>query len=404
MSSPLDGIKVIEVANWLAAPAAAALMADLGADVIKVEPPGGDAFRGFPVASLGYAHDFALNPAFELDNRGKRSVTVDLEKPGGPELVKRLAADCDIFLTNLIQRRRLRYGLTFEDVSAVNPRVVYASFSGYGTRGPDEDRPGFDYAAFWARSGVMGLLAEPDAPPPLCRGGQGDHSTATNILAGTLAALIQRDRSGVAQHFETTLQASGMYTIGADYSAALVARMHPPRISRRQPTHPAWNSYRCRDDRWILLVHTTPFPRYWGALCRAVGRPEWADDERWNTLPGLIAHSAELTAELDEIMSTRDLADWGRRFDAESLIWSAVATLTEGIEDSQAREMGWFTTLEHPEAGPFETLDTPFKIYGSDVGAREAAPAPGADTFDVLAEAGISDADLDRLAVDGVLG
>jgi len=404
MSAPLDGIRIVEVANWLAAPAATALMADLGADVIKVEPPGGDAFRAFPIQALGYPYPFQFNPAIELDNRGKRSVTIDLDKPGGPELVKQLASTADVFLTNLIQRRRVRFGLTFEDIREVNPKIVYASFSGYGAHGPDQDRPGYDYAAFWARSGIMGLLGEPDAPPPLCRGAQGDHSTSLNILAGVLAALLQRERTGEAQHMETTLQASGMWTIAGDYSAALVARMDPPRISRHAPTHPAWNSYLCADGRWVLFVHTQPFPFYWGAICRAIGKPEWADDERWNALPGLLAHSAQLTAMIEPIIAGRPLADWAARFDAEGLIWSPVSTVTEGVNDPQAREMGWFTTIDHPTAGPFETLDTPFKLYGTDTGARGPAPAAGQHTFDVLAELGIEGEALDRLAVNGVLG
>src|SRR6185503_5261653 len=218
--APLDGIRVLEVANWLAAPAAGALLADLGADVIKVEPPGGDVFREFVLRSMGYRHDFATNYAFQLDNRGKRSVTVALDRPGGPALLRRMSERVDVFLTNLVQQRRERYGLTYDEVRAVSPRIVYASFSGDGTRGPDRNRPGFDYAAFWARSGLMGLLGEPPSPPPLCRGGQGDHTTALNILAAVLAALRLRDQTNEAQHCEVTLQATGMWTLAGDIQAA----------------------------------------------------------------------------------------------------------------------------------------------------------------------------------------
>ncbi|MEZ4480989.1 MAG: CoA transferase [Dehalococcoidia bacterium] len=181
-----------------------------------------------------------------------------------------------------------------------------------GATAPTWDRPGFDYAAFWARSGIMGLLGEPGSPPPLCRGGQGDHAAALSILSGVLAALLQRERTGESQHMETTLQATGMWTIAADYAAALMAKVDPPRISRTTPTHPAWNSYRCADDRWVLMVHAVPFPHYWPAVCRAIDRPEWADDERWNSLPGLIAHCRELTAQMDEIIRARTLAEWSR--------------------------------------------------------------------------------------------
>ena len=258
MAAPLEGIRVVEVANYLAAPSAGALMADMGADVIKVEPPGGDVYRAFELASLGYDHDFATNYAFELDNRGKRSITVDLEAPGGPALVRRLAAGADVFLTNLIQRRRERFALTIEELQAANPSLIYASFSGYGTEGPDADRAGFDYAAFWARSGLMSLLGDPGAPPPLCRAGQGDHTTALNLLAAILAALRLRDQSGEGQVVDVTLLGTGLWTIGTDLAAALQAGHQPPRHDRERPPNALWNSYRCADGRWLLLVMLQP--------------------------------------------------------------------------------------------------------------------------------------------------
>jgi crotonobetainyl-CoA:carnitine CoA-transferase CaiB-like acyl-CoA transferase len=403
MTAPLSGIRVLEVANWLAAPAAGALLADLGADVIKVEPPEGDVFRGFLLRSMGYTHDFATNYAFQLDNRGKRSVTVALDKPGGPELVRRLAAGSDVFLTNLIQGRRVRYGLTWEDVRAVNARILYASFSGYGTRGPDENRPGFDYAAFWARSGLMGLLGEPPSPPPLCRGGQGDHTTALNILAAVLAALRLRDQTNEAQHVEVTLQGTGMWTLAGDLQAALVAREQPTRHVRTQPANPIWNSYQAGDGAWILLVMPQPDP-YWPRFCAMVGRPGWATDPRYDTMQERRAHNVELTREIDALFAAHDLAHWSAKLDEHGLIWAPVATLTDVIDDPQVREMGWFTTLEHPVHGRFETLAAPFKIYGADVAARGPAPEAGEHTFEVLAELGVGDEELARLAVEGVIG
>jgi len=403
MTAPLSGIRVLEVANWLAAPAAGALLADLGADVIKVEPPEGDVFRGFLLRSMGYTHDFATNYGFQLDNRGKRSVTVALDKLGGPELVRRLAARSDVFLTNLIQGRRVRYGLTWEDLRAVNPRILYASFSGYGTRGPDENRPGFDYAAFWARSGLMGLLGEPPSPPPLCRGGQGDHTTALNILAAVLAALRLRDLTNEAQHIEVTLQATGMWTLASDLSAALVAREQPTRHERSRPANPIWNSYRAADGAWILLVMPQPDPVYWPRFCAMMEKPEWARDPRYETLLGRRAHNVELTCQIDALFAARDSAYWAAKLDAFGLIWAPVARLTDVIADPQVREMGWFRTLEHPAFGRFETLDTPFKIYGADVRARGPAPDAGEHTFEVLAELGVGDEELAALAADGVI-
>jgi crotonobetainyl-CoA:carnitine CoA-transferase CaiB-like acyl-CoA transferase len=403
MTAPLSGIRVLEVANWLAAPAAGALLADLGADVIKVEPPAGDVFRGFLLASQGYDHDFETNYAFEVDNRGKRSVTVALDRPGGPALVRRISEKVDVFLTNLIQQRCVRYGLTYEDISAVNPRIIYTAFSGYGRRGPDRDRPGFDYAAFWARSGLMGLLGEPPSPPPLCRGGQGDHTTALNILAAVLAALRVRDRTGRAQLVEVTLQGTGMYTLALDLQAALIAHEQPRRHERTRPANPIWNSYRCSDGQWVLLVMPQPDP-YWPSFCAMIGRQEWARDPRYDTLLKRRTHTVELTRSIDAIFAQHDRDYWATQLDAHGLIWAPVATLPDVIDDPQAREMGWIATIEHPTLGAFETLGTPFRIYGADVGPRGPAPSSGEHTFEVLAELEVDDEEIARLAADGVIG
>ena len=401
--APLQGIRVLEVANWLAAPAAGALLADLGADVIKVEAPGGDVFRGFLLSSMGYQHDFQGNYAFELDNRGKRSVTVALDKPGGPALVRRMSERADVFLTNLIHQRCVRFGLTYEDVCAANPRIVYTAFSGYGTRGPDRNRPGFDYAAFWARAGLMGVLGEPPSPPPLCRAGQGDHTTALNILAAVLAGLRLRDQTNESQHVEVTLQGTGMYTIATDLQAALIAREQPSRHDRTRPPNPIWNSYRCRDGEWLLLVMPQPDP-YWPRFCAMIGQSEWATDPMYDTLAKRREYTVELTRSLDAIFATHDRAHWATQLDAHGMIWAPVATLTEVIDDPQVREMGWITTVAHPEFGTLETIGTPFRIRGADIGPRAAAPAAGAHTFDVLAELEIGDEEIARLATEGVIG
>jgi crotonobetainyl-CoA:carnitine CoA-transferase CaiB-like acyl-CoA transferase len=252
-------------------------------------------------------------------------VTVALDRPGGPELVRRLSEKVDVFLTNLIQQRRVRYGLTWDDLRAVNPRVIYASFSGYGTRGPDENRPGFDYAAFWARSGLMGLLGEPPSPPPLCRGGQGDHTTALNILAAVLAALRVRDKTDAGQHVEVTLQGTGMWTLAGDLQAALIAREQPARHVRTAPANPIWNSYRARDDKWLLLVMPQPDP-YWPHFCAMIGRPAWTSDPRYDSLFKRREHTVELTAEIDRLFAEHDLAHWAATLDAHGLIWAPVAS------------------------------------------------------------------------------
>lgn len=404
MAAPLDGIRVIEVSSWIAAPASTALMADLGAEVIKVEPPGGDDLRAFSLRSYGLDFDFATNYIFELDNRGKKSITVDLGKPGGPELVQKLGASCDVFVTNLIARRAARYGLTYEDVLRTNPGVVYASISGFGSKGPDQDRPGFDVSAFWARSGIMSMIGEPDAPPAQCRGGQGDHTTSLNLLAAVLAGLRMKDQTGEGQRVEVSLQGTGMWTLAGDFAAALVSKQQAPRMSRDAPGHPVWNHYLCGDDRWVLLVNPIPFPKAWPQFCEMLGKPEWIADERYQDIPGLVANSAELTAAASAVFATRTSAEWGAEMDRRGLISALVAKTPEVIDDPQVREMGWITEVESEEFGSYETLNTPFKLYGTDTGVRGPAPSAGQHTFDVLADYGITDNELDKLATDGVLG
>jgi crotonobetainyl-CoA:carnitine CoA-transferase CaiB-like acyl-CoA transferase len=403
MAAPLEGIKVVEVANWLAAPSAAALMRDLGADVIKVEPPGGDVYRGLDLRVIGYDHDFALNYGFELDNRGKRSVAIALDRPGGPELVHRLCERADLFLTNLTQPRRERYRLTEDAVCAVNPRIVYTSLTGYGTRGPDATRPGFDYAAFWARSGIMGTLGEPPSAPPLCRGGQGDHSTALNVLAASLAALRLRDRTREGHRVDVTLYETGIWTIGADFSAALVSRQQPKRHDRNAPANPIWNSYSTSDERWILLVMVAPDP-YWPRFCATIGKPDWASDERYDSGAKRAEHTRELTREISERFAAHPYAYWARRLDEHGLIWAPVAELPQVIDDAQARELGVFETIEHPKAGPFETLRTPFSIRDADIAARGPAPETGAHTREVLAELELGADEIAELSAKGVIG
>jgi crotonobetainyl-CoA:carnitine CoA-transferase CaiB-like acyl-CoA transferase len=403
MKAPLEGIRVLEVANWLVAPCTAALMVDMGAEAIKVEPPGGDALRTFDMKTLGYDYDFAGNYVFELDNRGKRSITIDLEKPGGPELVQRLAQDVDVFVTNLIQSRRERYRLTPEQIHAINPTAVYASFSGYGTRGPDAARPGFDYAAFWARSGVMHSLTLPNSPPPLCRPGQGDHTTTLNLLAGVLAALRLRDATGEGQLVDTTLMGTGMWTIGTDLASVLIAKQQPPPHDHAAPGNPLHNAYECSDGRWVQLVMPQP-DRFWAAVCEMLELQEWATDTRYDSITKRREQTRDLTLGIAERFLQHDFVYWEKQLDAFGLIWAPVSTLPDLIDDPQVREMEIFAEIDHPELGRFETMNTPFQIAGADISVRGPAPGPGQHTVEILQEAGLDDDEVATLAADGVFG
>ncbi len=404
MVAPLEGIRVVEVANWLAAPSAAALMADLGADVVKVEHPGGDSWR----RPLMYSQKSDFDPEtdvdapFELDNRGKRGIALALDRPGATEVIHQMVEQADIFITNLTAPRIERYDLSFERLQTINPKLIYVVLTGYGTRGPDQAKTGFDYSAFWSRSGIMSLIGEPDGPPIPCRPGQGDHATSLNLLSGTLAALRLRDLTGEGQRVEVTLQRTGVWTIGADVSAVLITESQPGRINRVTPSNPLFNSYETADGRWLMLVMPTG-DRHWGPLCRALGRGDWLGDERYATLAGRAEHSAELTANMAEVISRRSLADWTPRFNAESLTWAPVAELPEVISDPQMDEMNAWADISGPQ-GSFRTLNTPFDIRDADIGPRGPAPRTGEHTHDVLRELGLSDEEIASLAAEGALG
>src|SRR5713226_2958444 len=217
MDGPLDGIRVLEVANWVAAPAAATLLADLGASVIKIEPPQGDISRGYAASGGSLSSPLPpSSPGFEMNNRGKRAICIDLGHSEGRDIVKDLAKDADVLVTNLTPKRLARFDLGYESVRELNPRLIYAAVNAYGAKGPERDRLGFDYTAFWARSGIMSLVGDRDAPPVVTRPGFGDHTTAIVLAYGIMTALYDREHSGKGQEIQTSLLNSAMWVLGTD--------------------------------------------------------------------------------------------------------------------------------------------------------------------------------------------
>lgn len=400
MSAPLDGIRVLEIANYVAAPAVGALMSDLGADVIKVEPPGGEVMRG--VMSVGADSPYPANFLFELENRGKRSVTVDLERPGATDLIHRLAANADVVLTNLLGHRLEKYQLTPEAFQERHSGIVYCSITGYGMRGAEATRPGFDFAAFWTRAGIMSVVGHPGGPPVLSRIAQGDHTTAMNALAAILAALRLRDRTGESQVVEITLQQTGAYTIATDIARTLIDGKQPNRFNREAPPNPLFNTYPTADGNWVMLVHMTPDP-YWPRLCAVLERPDLASDTRYDSMRKRMAHGAELATAIDTEFRKHDLQHWSERLDEHGLIWAPMVEIPEVVNDPSLLQLDAFPEIPH-EAGAFRTVGVPFSIHGADIGVRRASPGPGEHTLDILGESGLTPDDIADVAARGILG
>ncbi len=401
-AKPLDGMRVVEVAHYVAVPAAGALLADLGADVVKVElPPKGELYRRSRPLFTGYKSEFPEGPGFHLDNRGKRSIVLDLTRPEARDVVLRLADRADVLITNLLPARRRKYGLDHESLLERHPRLVVGAINGYGTGGDQADEPAFDYSAYWARTGMMDLLRDEGVPPSMLRPGVGDHAAASNLVCGILAALRLRDGDGRGRYVEVSLLQTGFHVLGCDTAMALVTGEPIHRHDRKRAQNPLWNSYPVADDRWIMLVMINPEP-YWPRICDAIGKPEWVTDERFADGFARAANAEQLIAELEAVFLGRSLAEWRPVLDGAGLIWSPVQTLPEAIRDPQARAMGYFAELEHPEAGRFEIPGgPPFRIQGHDLGARSPASAAGADAAEILREAGL---DLDETEIARLAG
>lgn len=398
MSGPLAGLRVIDVANWLAAPAAAGLMSDLGADVIKVEPPSGDTYRGV-LATMN--PDAAVQAGWQNDNRGKRGVALDLERPEAQEVLLRLCDQADILITNFTPDRARRYGLTAEAVRARNPRIIFTSFSGYGNVGPDANRLGYDFLAFWARSGIMATIGDVSGPPVPPIAGQGDHTTTLNILAAVLVALRLRDQTGEGQLVEVTLQHTGVWTISNQVQGALLGDEPTPRNNRQAPTNPLSNTYPTADGRWMMF--TIPqVDRDWPRFARALGHPEWA--EEFPDYASVTTNAATLRERLEARFREQPLDYWRERLDAESLLWAPAAELAEVAADPQLRANGAFETVEHPVAGTIEMVAAPFRIAGADIRVRRSAPGIGEHTFEVLADYGFTPDEIAELAANRAFG
>ena len=399
MEGPLSGVRVLEVANWLAAPAGCALLADFGAEVVKVEPASGDPYRGYASQATGSQAPF--NFGFELDNRGKRGMTVNLDQPGAREIIYRLVSESDVFVTNLMQGRRERYGLTYDELIQHRSDLIHVNVTGYGSEGPDRNRPGYDYAAFWARSGIMGLLGEPTEAPPPQRGGMGDHTTALLVAGSVAMALLHRQRSGEGQELDISLHNTGLWVLGLDVQAALAGRPLP-KNSRRSVNNPIWNHYRTRDDRWIMLVMLVS-DMYWPRFCRAIGREEMENDPRFSSFASRTDNREELIAMLDNVFAQRTLAEWAGPLDEQGLIWAPAETLEEVIANPQTHARQPFAKIDHPTHGAVEYIDTPVKFSKSQVGVRGPAPELGQHTEEVLLEAGYDWDEIARLREDAVI-
>ena len=397
---PLDDVRVIEIDSWMAAPSAAAILSDLGADVIKIEPLSGDPMRNTTrpakVDGAFKGYDFQ----FDVDNRGKRSIAVDLASDEGRNIVHRLCEGADVFLCNLLQHRQEKFGLSPAQLWETNSKLVHATLTGYGTDGPEAWRPGYDVTAFFGRSGLYDSMRDGnDGQVAMARPAQGDHTTGLALLSGILAALRLAERTGTGQAIETSLFETAVWTLATDYGITAVDRAPVRRRSRQQQIVATANRYPCGDGNWV--VFNMPEEAAWPRFCRALGLEHLLDDDRLQDIKGRFDNMAEVVDLVDAALSARPRDEWGPIFDEQRLIWGPVLGLHEVVTDSQAEAIDLFPTIEHAEHGEYRTVRAPIRIQGVDTSPRRSSPTPGQHTRSVLTDAGFDDAAIDQLIADG---
>lgn len=382
----LAGIRVVELGVWVAGPGSGGMLADWGADVIKVESPDGDPMRR--LFALLSGHGQVQSPPFDLDNRGKRSVVLDLRTAAGREDLQAIVATADVFLTNLRPEAVERLGLGPEPLLAANPRLIYAQVTGFGRTGPDAHRAGYDVGAFWARSGMAHAFVPPGESPPFIRSGLGDHVTATTITAGICAALVARERTGQGQMVDTSLLRTGIYCMGWDIGIQLRFDKLQETLPREEAQNPMINCYETGDGSWFWLLGLEA-QRHWRPLLTAIDRLDLVDDERFADSRGRRKHAVELVELLDATFATAPRDAWTTKFDAHDVWWAPVNTIAEVVADEQAIATGAFVDVPAEEgAAAHRAVMTPVDFSGADVRPRAGVPGLGQHTDDVLREVG----------------
>lgn len=394
------GLKVLDCASFIAAPAAATVLSDFGADVIKIEPPGaGDPYRNLPNLP-GYPtgeHNFA----WLLEARNKKSLALDLSKPEAQAVLYRLVEQADVFITNMPPPVRTRLGITYDHLAHRNDRLIYASFTGYGEKGEEANKPGFDSNAYWARSGLMDLVrADIDTTPARSVAGMGDHPCAMALYSAIVTALYQREKTGKGSHVASNLMANGVWAASVLAQAKLCGAKFGERRPRERALNAVANHYQCRDGRWLILSLLSE-EKQWPTLAKCLGREDLIADPRFATKPDRHARSIELIKIFDETFATRDLAEWRKILDGNGLVFGIVGILDDIPNDKQM--------LDNEVLVPFEndtmlTISSPIWIDGTKKVQPRKPPGVGEHSDEILRGAGYDEAAIKQLRSKGAVG
>jgi len=401
MAGPLDGVRVVEISMFQQGPVAGMRLGDLGADVIKVEPPTGDPGRGMMRIIGADTGLKGRNFYFESNNRNKRSIVLDLKTKKGLEIFFKLIERADVFLTNLSIDAPQKMGIGPDVLLKRNPRLVYAHGSGWGRKGPDAHELSFDYTGI-ARSGTMMMCGERDGPPGTLIPGMGDEQGGLICAWAVTAALYAREKTGKGQLVDTSLMGSLIALHGVNFAAPGILGKEIPRYTRAGAGNPIYNHYKCADDKWIVIAHLQP-DRYWPNVCKAMGLEELEHDPKFSTIEARHDNAKELVSILDKKFATKTRAQWMEIFKKEDVIYTPVQSSSEVFEDPQAIANEYIVQVEHPVWGKIRMLGFPWTFYETPASVRREAPELGQHTEEILLELGYTWDDIARLKDEKVI-
>jgi crotonobetainyl-CoA:carnitine CoA-transferase CaiB-like acyl-CoA transferase len=393
-----SGLKVVDLASFIAGPSAAVILSDFGADVVKVEPPSGDYWRhGHQVPPQPHSKDAY---PWHLANRNKRGMALDLKSPSAQQVLEKLVKWADVLIVNTPHPGRKKLKLEYDDVARWNPRLIYADITGFGEKGPDADLPGFDITAYWARSGLLSMTRDAGAPPTWPVAGSGDNATAVGLYAAIVTALFRRERTGKGSYVTTSLLAEGVWSASVSIQAALCDATFFPPHDRSHPANAALNVYQASDGAWFLLIVT---PDKLELVAKAIGRADLVTDPRFSDPAKLAANMTGLAAILAEVFRSHPLSHWYEVFNEVHVTFGAVRGPQDVIDDPQLRLNDIIVPLEGAGGKLSSTISSPIQVHGVDKVSAKRAPEIGEHNDEILEQLGFSAAEIDGLHKGGAV-
>jgi formyl-CoA transferase len=392
-----SGLKVVDLASFIAGPSAAVILSDFGAEVIKVEPPSGEMWRiGHKIPPQPQAQD---PYQWHLANRNKRGMTLDLKSPSAQQILEKLVKWADVLIVNTPHRARKKLKLEYEDVVQWNPRLIYADVTGFGEKGPDAELPGFDITSYWARSGLLSMTRDADAPPTWPVAGSGDNATAVGLYSAIVTALYRRERTGEGSYVTTSLLAEGIWSASVSIQAALSGAKFYGLHDRKNPANAALNVYRAADNTWFVLLVT---PDKVAAVVKAIGRADLLTDPRFSP-ENLVANMPQLTAILDEVFGAQPMAHWYEVFNGVHATFGPVRGPEEVVNDPQLRANDIVVPLEGAGGKLTSTISSPIQVHGVNKVTAKRAPELGEHNEEILQELGFDAKQIDSFRASGVV-